>query len=422
MRKYLVKLVYTLALRSIFHFSTSIIGRVEFNCFTIKKWQMYYIMSYLQNSENMLTWFYNGPTNTKVSVADTGFIVGGVDISNTYIGLGTNSKISVSNNRTINYTVLQGGSLVNIGSLFELNLPVFASGAVINTDYKILPTSTHNGLLIQILKSTTLSFNYNVDCSFAMIGGGGGGGCGGVNDGNAGGGGGAGELVTGKITGFVPTGGRYLSITIGDGGAGGTTTFGVNGYSGIQGGTTRIQYFSSPSTVLGDISANGGGYGGAGKIGSINMVGSSTGGTGSWSAGMPNPGTAIDRTPTNTSIFNTMSSFNNNGVRGQDNNSDAGSGGSGGGAGLPASYTGSNPYTIGGSGKGVQFGSTTITLGGGGGGGANIGGIGGTGGSGGGGNGGNSGLGGTAGTANTGGGGGAGSNAGGFGAKVVLEQ
>ena len=374
---------------------------------------MYYIMSYLQNSENMLTWFYNGPTNTKVSVAETMFLVGGVDISNTYIGLGTNSKISVSNNRTINYTVLQGGSLVNIGSLFELNLPVFASGAVINTDYKILPTSTHNGLLIQILKSTTISFNYNVDCSFAMIGGGGGGGCGNVNQDNAGGGGGAGELVTGKITGFTPTGGRYLSITIGDGGAGGTTTFGVNGYSGIQGGTTRIRYFSSPSTVLGDISANGGGYGGAGKIGSINMVGSSTGGTGSYSASVPNPGTAIDRTPTNTSIFNTMSSFNNNGGRGQDNNDDNGSGGGGGGA------DSASPVNVypgkGGSGKTVTFGSTNIILGGGGGGGAWLGGTGGAGGSGGGGNGGNNGVGGSIGTANTGGGGGGGSNAGGFG-------
>jgi hypothetical protein len=106
-------------------------------------------MSYLQNSTNMLTWFYNGPTNTKVAVANTGFTVGNVDISTTYVGLGTNSKISVSNNRTINYTFLQTPNKVNIGSLFELNLPVFASGTTINTDYKIWSPSNHDGLLIQ---------------------------------------------------------------------------------------------------------------------------------------------------------------------------------------------------------------------------------------------------------------------------------
>ena len=368
-------------------------------------------MSYLQNGENMLTWFYNGPTNTKVSVTYTGFTVGGVDISNTYIGLGTNSKISVSNNRTINYTVLQGGSLINIGSLFELNLPIFSSGSVINTDYKILPPSEHNGLLIQILRSTIISFNYNVNCIFIMVGGGGGGGCGGVNNGNAGGGGGAGEVITGSITGFVPTGGRYLSITIGDGGAGGNTTT----ISGTAGGSTSIIYFDSQSTQLGSISATGGGYGGGGKTGTINMTGSSTGGTGSYSAGVPNPGTAIDRTISNTSIFNTMSSFNNNGIRGQDNNSDKGAGGGGGGAGSAAGYTNGNWPSTGGNGYTVTYGSTSITLGGGGGGGAFLGGNGGAGGSGGGGNGGNNDIGGSIGTANTGGGGGGGSNASGSG-------
>lgn len=341
-----------------------------------------------------------------MSIVDTGFTVGGVDISNTYIGLGTNSKISVSNNRTINYTVLQGGSLVNIGSLFELNLPIFSSGSVINTDYKILPPSGHNGLLIQILRSTSISFNYNVNCIFIMVGGGGGGG---VNSGNAGGGGGAGEVITGSITWFVPTGGRYLYIPIGNGCNGGNTTT----ISGTAGGSTSIIYFDSQSTQLGSISATGGGYGGGGKIGTINMTGSSTGGTGSYSAGVPNPGTAIDRTISNTSIFNTMSSFNNNGIRGQDSSSDNGAGGGGGGAGSAAGYTNGNWPSTGGDGYTVTYRSTNITLGGGGG--AFLGGNGGVGGSGGGGNGGNDKIGGSIGTDNTGGRGGGGSSASGSG-------
>ena len=365
----------------------------------------------------MLTWFYNGPTNTKVSVANTQFNIADVDLSTTYIGLGTNSKISVSNNHTIDYYVLSEGKITSIGNLFELNLPVFKSGAVINTDFKILPTNNHSGLLIQVLKSTTISFNYNIDCSFAMIGGGGGGGLGSYGSGNAGGGGGAGELVTGKITGFQPTNGNYLNIVIGDGGKGATNN--PSDSAGNQGGITRIQYLTSTSTVIGDISANGGGGGGSGKSSSSNMIGSSSGGTGSYSSGVPTVGTATTRNPISTvNIFNTMTSYNNRGLIGQDNNSDNGAGGSGGGAGgNAAAVSNQTYYSVGGSGRTVKFGNTDIVLGGGGGGGASLGGTGGLGGSGGGGKGGDDGASGSAGTDNTGGGGGGGSNRSGNGGK-----
>lgn len=344
---------------------------------------------YKQGGSNMLQWFYptSQPSNTPNTASTTNFKINNVDISNNYNGIGTNSNIRVSQIYNINYNNVQ-----NIGHLFELNLPVL--NGTIDDDFILCSPLEHDGLLIQILKSMTLSFNYDIDCSFVMVGGGGGGGN--QANSNAGGGGGAGELITGSIINY--TKGNALSISIGGG-----------GNSGQSGAQTTITY----SGVT--ITANGGGYGGHGKGSSNSVTGSSSGGTGSYSSGVPNVGTATQRTITNISIFQSMTSYNNIGSLGNDQNNDSGGGGGGGGAGYPAIKINNEDPVNGGNGLTITYGTTQFELGGGGGGGSRQSGTGppsgagGLGGLGGGGNGGSH-TSGDNGFSNTGGGGGGASN------------
>lgn len=303
----------------------------------------------------MLGWFYptSQPYNYPNKAITTNFRINNIDISNNYTGIGTNSNIKVSQLYTINY--YSNGQ--SIGNLFELNLPVFSG--TINVNYKIWPPSNNNGLLIQILQSTTLSFNYNVDCSFVMVGGGGGGGS--SNQSNAGGGGGAGELITGNIINYQS---KYssLSITIGNGGA-----------SGTSGGDTTITYTTTstnpPSSVT--ITANGGGGGGNGKTNSSNTTGSSSGGSGSYSNTTTHPGTVTSRNPlSNIGVFNSMISYGNQGSQGNYQINDSGAGGGGGGAGAASADPGNENPGVGGNGLTMYFGNTSVDLAGGGGGGA----------------------------------------------------
>lgn len=335
---------------------------------------------YNQNNTNILSLFYENNTrtsNTNIPASVTNYRINNIDISNNYVGLGTNSKISASSKHTISYFYDSS----SIGNFFELNLPIFSSSAVINTDFRILPTSNHNGLLIQFLKSTTISFNpiYKIDMSFVIVGGGGGGG--GCTQSNAGGGGGAGELIIGTINDFSGTAGRYLDIVIGSGGDGKASSDNTTD-NGVSGSNTFIYYKSSTNTIIDTIKANGGTGGGNGKGSSNATSGGSTGGAGSYSSGVPTVGDAVQR-PTQTAIlggdggnlndgiFINMTSYNNKGGTGQDdNNNDNGAGGGGGGAGsVGVSGSASTNPSNGGDGKTVTFGSTNFSLAGGGGGG-----------------------------------------------------
>ena len=260
-----------------------------------------------QGGVNIAPWFYpeTAPSNTRGNVAATNFRINNVDISGSYTKIGTNSNISVSNAHTINYL----SNNVSIGDLFELNLPVFSDN--INEHYRILTPANHQGLLIQFLKSTSISFNYNISGSFAMVGGGGRGGD--KANGNAGGGGGAGRLITGNIVNHLKN--TTFTITIGDGGDN----------SGNDGGTTIISYPSGSSTIL--VTAAGGTAGGVGAAGSGNSSGSS-GGTGSYSGGQPSLGTAPDsQTLNDNGVFQSMYSRTNRGSLGNNNNNNNGGGG-----------------------------------------------------------------------------------------------
>ena len=373
-------------------------------------------MSFNSNGNNILDWFYPFSTqksNTPNSAQTTNFKINNVDISNNYTKLGTNSNIPVSQLYTnLGYTYNNNP----IETLFELNLPVFDGS--INTDFVMYPGNS--GLLIQILKSTTLRFNYDLDCSFCMVGGGGGGGAGidYVDNVGGGGGGGAGEVITGSIRKYLA--GNDLIITIGDGGAGGIVTGPTEiNYSGQSGKKTSLTYESYT------VDASGGTGGGCAKKGSGSTIGSSTGGTGGYSTGVPTVGTATQRNISNGSIFSGMVSFNNIGSQGndqaEDDNKDTGAGGGGGGASTAAveSETNNEPG-IGGDGIEQTYGTQPFILGGGGGGGGRTynkspGNVGGAGGAGGGGDGGggassSSATNGSPGTANTGGGGGGGQN------------
>jgi len=309
-------------------------------------------MTYYYNGNDIIPYFNSKTTKPYATVVNndaTGFMIGGTDISSTYLGLGSSSNIPVSTIFTTNF--YKDGT--DISTLYELNL-VNYSGTQ-NTHYKIWPPGNHVGLLIQILATTEISFNYTVDLlQFVMVGGGGGGGK--NNQSNAGGGGGAGELITGYMK-NIPAG-KGITITIGAGGgsdiAGYDTTITCNGYT---------------------ITANGGGEGGAGKDSSTSQSGSSTGGTGSYSNDPPGVGGAISRTLSNNVYFDTMICYNNVGGLGQKQGNDSGAGGGGGGAdgaggaggaGGPGGEGGGN----GGIGKTITYGSTTFNLAGGGGGGA----------------------------------------------------
>ena len=232
-------------------------------------------MSYQQNGTNMLQWFYptSEPSNTPNLASTTNFRINNVDICNNYVGIGTNSNIKVSQLYNIGY-YLNG---VSIGTLFELNLPNFTSGTI-NVNYKMFPNN--NGLLIQFLTNTTLTFNYKLNGFFAMIGGGGGGG--GQYQSNAGGGGGAGGYIEGNMY-FEAN--RNITINIGNGGAGSLQDIDANGTNGSN---TSITYFGTGGTYT--ITAIGGGGGGCGKASTLNRDQNSSGGSGSYSNTTTSPG------------------------------------------------------------------------------------------------------------------------------------
>lgn len=355
----------------------------------------------------MLSWFYSDINASNPNTAQTtNFNINGLDISNNYIGIGTNSKISVSQvYKNIDY--FSNG--VSIGNLFELNLAVFSG--TINVHYKIWPTSLHDGLLIQFLQNTSITFNYRINGTFVAVGTGGKGGN--SQNSNAGGGGGGGGVVTGSIVDAQP-GTFYFYFDVID-------QYNTNVLAGYH---TQISFNGFT------IQAFGGSDGGPGKGNGVWSVNSSTGGGGSYSNNGTSPGVISNDASfySNRGVFINNAAFFYIGTPGKEQNNDTGAGGGGGGAGGEGILPANNDFPgIGGTGKTVTFGQTSITLGGGGGGGARSTGslsaqIGGSGGNGGGGNGGgrnwdgsltsNNGL---SGFPNTGGGGGGAANQGGTG-------
>ncbi len=301
---------------------------------------------YNQNGTDMITWFrsfnqfYSNTPNTALT---TNFKINNIDISNNYTGILTNSNIPVSTLYDIGYYI----NNQSIGDLFELNLVNISY--FYNSEYKYINPSGNNGLILQILYDATFSFNYNIDCSFVMVGGGGAGGdC--ANN-NAGGGGGAGELIIGSIYGYIA--GTPIIINT----AGSASPPSNGDVSTITYGATTI-------------TANGGSGGGSGKGSSNNTTGSSSGGSGSYSSGSTSPGTVTPRTIPDTSIFKYMTSFGNRGSQGNDQNNDSGAGGGGGGAGGASPDPGNDVPGVGGAGMKITFGTANIYLAGGGGGGA----------------------------------------------------
>ena len=378
-------------------------------------------MSYLlYNGTDITPYFYNktSATNGSGATTATGFLINGTDISNTYVGLGTNSNIPVSVKLSTSGFLKNG---TDIATLYELNLFTIDAGTI-NSDYIIWTPSNHTGFLIQILSSSAkITFKYNItNCNFAMIGGGGGGGGFGGN-GNAGGGGGAGELITGNMT---VTSGSQVTFIIGVGGTGGAADSGTVTYgSGNGPNTSRIGNSGTSTSITcssNTVTANGGGGGGGGKNSSAATTGSSSGGTGSWSNSKPTVGARTTQTLTANTVFSNLISYGNIGGFGQTYNGDDGGGGGGGGSGgAGKSGFDSNNWSgtqiiSGGVGRRISYGSTNFDIGGGGGGGTRYGlGSGAGGASDGGGYGGNSNTtnyGGN-GTANTGGGGGGAYNA-----------
>jgi len=328
-------------------------------------------MSFLLNGVDISSNFYKKSihTNSIQDISNTGFLIENDDIRNIFVPLKTNSKIPVS--QMLTTTNFKNKNNVDISTLFELNLITF-TGAI-NTDYKIWSPANHDGFLIQILTTNaTMTFNYNVSCNFAMIGGGGGGG--GNHQNNAGGGGGAGELVTGTM---VILKNNTVKFTIGQGGTRGTwTADNVNGTYGSGNGLNTSHHGNSgtPTVITCNgfsIDASGGGGGGGGKGSSESSTSGCTGGTGSYSAGEPSPGTLTVRTLTNNSVFKSLSRYpisgNGLGAKGQDNNNDDGAGGGGGG--VEGNGSIGNDTPSGGSGKTIRYGSTDFDIGGGGGGG-----------------------------------------------------
>lgn len=320
-------------------------------------------MSYNLNGSNTLTFFYltSSPHIATNNAVTTNFRINNIDISNNYFGLGINSKIPVSQIANIPYNI----NGTSIGTLFELNLPNFISGAI-NFNYKIWPPNQHQGLLIQFFNYSStpinIKFNYYVNIQFIMIGGGGGGGS--AANSNAGGGGGAGEYISGNMQNYEP--GNTLLINVG-----------IGGNANALGGNSIISYYDTNNNLITSITANGGGYGGIGKIGSPSVIGSSSGGTGSYSSGVPSVGTRSVHGQSVTSFFANLASIGNLGALGNNQGNDTGAGGGGGGAGGAAPWqSDQNSPGPGGAAITTYFGNTSFVLGGGGGGGGRGSGIG----------------------------------------------
>ena len=238
----------------------------------------------------------------------------------------------------------------------------------IYAEYEYNSTTT----MVVVSGNGLIYFNYPpTSIAFYMIGGGGGGGAdgGGVN---AGGGGGGGGYLNAKYT---TTSLSYLSILIGDGGAGGT---GYNGASsdvshGKNGGDTSISFNCNDTSNYALAYGGGGGAQGKGSGGE----GGCGGGGGSYSSGGGEAGAGkacIYISPLGT--FSDVTNGSYDGGKGDDNNDDRGSGGGGGGAG---GVGGTADIFIGGNGgAGEQTvtdlnNSVTIYFSGGGGGGAGYG-------------------------------------------------
>jgi hypothetical protein len=237
---------------------------------------------------------------------------------------------------------------------------------------------------------------YSID--FLVIAGGGGGGA-------LGGGGGAGGYRT--STQSVPVG-TAITITVGDGGAGGTGFYSSAPAQGVSGSNSSI----SGSGITTITSAGGGGAGRYGQIGS-------TGGSGGGNGSEKTTAAAVGNTPS------TSPSQGNDGGSASTTAPNYGCGGGGG-----ASSVGGTGTSVGGgnggSGTASSITGSSVTRAGGGGGGSQSGGTGGSGGSGGGGTGTNNNTTASSGTANTGSGGGGGGyvsgdgGAGGAGGKGVV--
>lgn len=253
--------------------------------------------------------------------------------------------------RDTGYNVINSQSVsVDLSSLFELNLIDTRTSGATTATYTLL--SWYNGVIIKIIGSGKITFNYglnSIDCILVAGGGGGGG----TTQLNAGGGGGAGEVGIGPIS--IPKG--TVTFTIGNGGTGGVATTSGGGGAG---GNTSISYGSTSYT------SNGGGGGGNGK--GNGGSGGSGGGGGSWSHSGGGGGGVVFTS-------GLSAKYGNIGGTGENQRNDSGQGGGGGGA-SGAGQAGENTTTSGDGGSGITVTSYPLGpiigyIGGGGGGGAN---------------------------------------------------
>lgn len=180
-----------------------------------------------------------------------------------------------------------------------------------------------------VSNSYKITFSKSVVVQGVIVGGGGGGGCS-PNIYEGAGGGGGGQVAV--LNNVVFTGGQTYTITIGNGGAGGTfSTIPINGYA---------------TTISGDflITASGGGYGGYVLPGNTSVY-NQTGGTGGSGGGGCNygsnatTGNSSINTPTSVANVGTVVYYGNKGGTGVQ----SAAGGGGGGAyelGASSSFTG----------------------------------------------------------------------------------
>jgi hypothetical protein len=313
---------------------------------------------------------------------------------------------------------------------YNLNPEFFFRVTGNDASFATVPTSYNYGFRF-IASGGTIIFNTDTVVNLWMVGGGGGGG---VNVfGRGAGGGGAGTVMNFN---FPMENGIPYSFTIGGGGDGKTTSYGI-GDSGLptqmswtinttsyridaSGGGGGGGYNNNNGSSFGTTGGSGGGSGGTTYIGAaanarINVIGSpisysytnniiSGPGTNNIPTIGSFSGTFTDNTTTNTSSISLDTYANKGG-----DTSSAGGGAGGGGAGVAGTDSTDSNGTAGGN--GVTITGTAVVVGGGGGGGSGSGSsTGGSGGTGGGGAGSGNGEGGTAGTANTGGGGGGSDN------------
>jgi hypothetical protein len=271
---------------------------------------------------------------TSGTTQSTGFISGGVDLSNIFQPYDSISAKTIATGYTV------GGNDLN--NIFQ-NLKIY-----IRTNYNPFSANlTPTGYIYDIFSvSQTITLPSNIINAYILLIGGGGGGGSGL--GYEGGGAGGSVTTTGPIN--LSLGATY-TITIGSGGNGGPFTSGnFNGANGSPGGTTSV---TGPSLSL---IALGGGGGGGSKQGSTGAGGTNTNSNNYGKGGQHG-----------VTVNNVQGNVNGNGYNGYPYTFQDGTGtifkfGGGGGAGGRNSTSNDTTNTGGGGGVFGNYGNPTISF------------------------------------------------------------